>query len=307
MKKIILIFFIAFSVMAPRLSAETNGSPWLVSPEWLNEHINDDNLIVVDVSLSDQDYRKEHIPNSVYIDWLIDLANKNEKVHYEMVPKEDFGAFMRRIGAERDSTLVFYDNFQNRLAIRALFVTDYYGHQKTAVLDGGYTSWKQAGLPLSSDIPHVEASNYTVDEIHPQLVVDTEYVEWNLRNRDVIFVDSRPWEMYTGQAVGIMVNTGKEVARRGHLPGAISLPWEKSLNPQDRFKDADTLMAMFDAQGLKKDIHTIVFYCNEGVHGVFNWFVATKILRFSNVKVYEGSMGNWAEDPLRPMVTGIGF
>jgi thiosulfate/3-mercaptopyruvate sulfurtransferase len=307
MKRIILIFCIAFSVMAPRLSAEPNGSPWLVSSEWLNEHINDENLIVVDVSLSYQDYRKEHIPNSVYADWLVDLANKNEKTSYEMVLKEDFEAFMRRIGAQRDSTLVFYDNFQNRLAIRALFVTDYYGHQKTAVLDGGYMSWKQVALPMTSDIPHVEESHYTVDEIRPELVVDTEYVEWNLRNRDVIFVDSRPWEMYTGQAVGIMVNTGKEVARRGHLPGAISLPWKKSLNHQDTFKEADTLMTTFHEHGLKKGTHTIVFYCNEGVHGVFNWFVATKILGFPTVKVYEGSMGAWAEDPLRPMVTGIGF
>lgn len=303
MKKVILIFCIAFSVIAHSPSAEANDSRWLVSPQWLNEHMNDDNLIVVDVSLRYQDYLKEHIPNSVYVDSLVDLADKNEKIHYEMVLKEDFEVFMRRIGAQQDSTLVFYDNFQNRLAIRALFVTDYYGHENTAVLDGGYISWKLAGLPVDSDIPNIKASNYTVGEIHPELVVDKQYVKGNLYNPDVIFVDSRPWEMYTGQAVDIMVNTGKEVARRGRLPGAISLPWKKSLNAQNRFHDADTLMAMFDEHGLKKETDTIVFYCNEGVHAVFNWFVATKILGFSNAKVYEGSMGEWAEDPLLPLVS----
>ena len=147
MKNIILIFSIAFSVIAHSPSAEPNDSHSLVSPQWLNEHMNDDNLTVVDVSLSYQDYLKEHIPNSVYVDWLVDLADKNEKIHYEMVLKEDFEAFMRRIGAQQDSTLVFYDNFQNRLAIRALFVTDYYGHEKTVVLEGGYTSWNRLDCP----------------------------------------------------------------------------------------------------------------------------------------------------------------
>lgn len=312
MKKLIFItgiigVILALFFISQSLYASPDSSQWLVTPQWVKEHLNDQNLTIVYVSLNPQDYEKEHIPNSIYVDWKADLADKREKIHYEMVPKDDFEKLMSRIGATQDTTLIFYDNFNNRLALRALYVTAFYGHEKAAILEGGISSWKSAGFDTTHIVPAITSSNYSVMEIHSGIKVDKTYVEKNLRNKRVTFVDSRPWKMYTGETVGIMVNTGKEVARRGHLPGAINLPWKSNIDEKTMFLDGDTLMKMYREKGLKKGKGDIVFYCNEGVHGVFNWFVTSKILGFKNVTVYEGSMGEWAEDPLRPMVSGIGF
>ena len=112
--------------------------------------------------------------------------------------------------------------------------------------------------------------------------------------------------MYTGETTGKMIHTGLDVARKGHLPGAVSIPWKSNINDNDKFLDENDLMKLHGNQGLGK-YETVVFYSNEGVHAAYNWFIATKILGFRNAKIYEGSMGEWADEALLPMVSGLGF
>jgi thiosulfate/3-mercaptopyruvate sulfurtransferase len=119
-------------------------------------------------------------------------------------------------------------------------------------------------------------------------------------------VDSRPWKMYTGEITGKMIHTGLDVVRKGHLPGAVSIPWKNNINERDKFLEDSDLMKLYGNQGLSK-YKVVIFYCNEGVHAAYNWFIATKILGFRNAKIYEGSMGEWADELLLPMVSGIGF
>ena len=78
------------------------------------------------------------------------------------------------------------------------------------------------------------------------------------------------------------------------------------IQPKSRFLSTKVLGDLYTGAGLRKD-KMLVFYCNEGLHAIFNWFVATKMLGYEKVKVYEGSMGEWADDPMLPMVSGVGF
>lgn len=136
--------------------------------------------------------------------------------------------------------------------------------------------------------------------------MEKDFVKANLRNSNVMFGDSRPWKMYTGEKPGMIIHTRKEVSRRGHLPGAVHIPWKGNIDQRGHFLDKATLMEKYQEAGIEKD-KLVIFYCNEGVHAVYNWFVTTKILGFKRVKIYEGSMGEWADHPLLPMVSGIGF
>ena len=310
MKKILIYTFLIFVAVLfffqYTAAASSPNSRGFVSPDWLKKHAGDQNLVIVDVSLKTQDYYNEHIPNAVYVDWKKELSDPMEKRYYKILSKEDFERVMNKIGATNDSTLIFYDNLNNRLAIRALWVAAYYGHENAMVLEGGIGGWKSAGFETTEKIPVCPVTSYEVGKMKSEINVDKGYVKLNLRNNDVLFVDSRPWKMYTGETTGKMIHTGLDVERKGHLPGAVSIPWKNNINERDKFLEDSDLMKLYGNQGLSKD-KVVVFYCNEGVHAAYNWFIATKILGFRNAKIYEGSMGEWADELLLPMVSGIGF
>jgi len=282
------------------------ASEWIMTPEELQSAAaTKDDLIILDVSFDRADYDKGHIPGAQFVDWNKDLSDEQE-LYYRVPTQEQFESMMSRIGATRDSKLVFYDNRNNRMAIRGLWVADFYGHQNAAILEGGLEAWKTAGLPVNHEIPSPRPTVYRAQDTHPDMNVDHDFVHENLRNQEVLFVDSRPWEMFTGETPGVMIDKGKEVARIGHLPGAVSLPWKKSLDEHNAFLDIDQLKDLYSEMGVTPDKLTI-FYCNEGLHAAFNWFVAVKLLGNDNIKIYEGSMGEWASDPKRPLVSGVGF
>lgn len=277
-----------------------------VTPQWLKAHADDPNLLIVDVSFQKSHYEKEHVPGAVFLDWVSDLADPNDKTYYRVVPQKGFERTMSGIGATPDSLLVFYDNRQNRMAIRGLWVSSYYGHDRAVVLEGGINAWKDAGFETSTEVPVIRPTEYRARTVNEDMGVDRAFVFQNLRNPSVIFVDSRPREMYTGEAPGRIVHTGERVARMGHIPGAVNLPWKQNIDRESRFLSAKTLDDLYTGAGLTKD-KLLVFYCNEGLHAIFNWFVATKMLGYEKATVYEGSMGEWADDPMLPMVSGIGF
>ncbi len=310
MKKAVIsicVFFATFLFLVQYAAAASNpNSKGFVTPDWLKKHADDQNLVIVDVSLTPEDYQKEHIPNAVYIDWKSELSDPMEKRYYKVLPNEGFERVMNKIGATPDSTLIFYDNLNNRLAIRALWVASFYGHEKAMVMEGGISAWKYADFETTKEVPTSPATNYKVEKMNSEINVDKGYVKLNLRNMDVLFVDSRPWKMYTGEITGKMIHTGLDVVRKGHLPGAVSIPWKSNINERDKFLEESALMKLYGNQGLSK-YKVVVFYCNEGVHAAYNWFIATKILGFRNAKIYEGSMGEWADELLLPLVSGIGF
>jgi len=299
------VFLITFIGMTLTASTVSRASDWLVSPEWLNEPPEDVEVVVIDVSFDPEDYAEGHIPGAAFVHWNEDLSDEKE-AFYRVPTKEQFESIMSRIGATRETQVVFYDNRHHRFAIRGVWVAHYYGHEKAAVLEGGLEAWLAAGFSLETIEREVAPTDYKVQEVNPRMNVDADYVENNLRNTDVVFVDSRPWKMFTGETPGIMIDKGQAVARIGHLPGALSLPWKENLTEPNAFLDVEALEKLYKGRGVDPDKVTI-FYCNEGLHAAFNWFVTTKLLGIENVKIYEGSMGEWASDAARPLVSGVGF
>jgi len=282
------------------------ATPCLISPADLKAGIaSGEDLVIVDVSCEPEDYANGHLPGAIHVCWKADLSDGQE-FYYRVPSKAQFEAVMSRIGATPDSRLVFYDNRENRMAIRGLWVAEFYGHRNAAILEGGADAWRRAGYPLTKKVPTPTATAYRAARSESQMNVEYAWVHANLRNEGVHFVDSRPFAMFTGETQGLMIDKDREVARLGHLPNATNLPWKKNLAAQASFLDVQALKDLYSQMGITPDKLT-VFYCNEGLHAAFNWFVASKLLGNENVKIYEGSMGEWASDPKRPMVSGVGF
>jgi thiosulfate/3-mercaptopyruvate sulfurtransferase len=296
-------FMIAVFLVVPAILFSDALPGPVVTAKWLKRHVDDEDIRIVDVSFEKKGYTAGHIPNAVFVDWRTELADPGEK-HYFILPRPDFEKLMSRIGVTPGTRLVFYDDFNNRLAIRALWVAEYYGHSNAAILKGGVQAWEEGGYRLTENSPKFRSTRYTVRSVNSGLNVDKEFVRRNLSNPDVLFVDGRPAGMYTGLINGKAIHTGEMIARRGHLPGAVNQPWKALLDNHSEFLDEHTLEAMFRDRGIDRDRETVVFYCNEGVHAAFDWFVAAKILRYENAKIYDGSMSEWAEDERLPLVLG---
>jgi len=298
------VFTIIFFLIVPALLFSDALPGPTVSAEWLNRHLDDRDIRIIDVSFDKESFLSGHVPNAVFLDWRGDLADPDEK-HYSVLAREDFERLMRRIGVTRDTQLVFYDDFNNRLAIRALWVAEFYGHAGTAILEGGIRAWKARGYRTTGNSPEFPGTRYTVKDVHEGLNVDKDYVLNNLVNPNVMFVDGRSAGMYIGFIAGREIHTGETIARSGHLPGAVNQPWKDHMDSQSKFLDKTALETMYTNRGINRDLDAVVFYCNEGVHAAFDWFVAAKILGYENAKIYDGSMSEWAEDANLPLKIGL--
>jgi len=274
-----------------------------VSPQWLSEHLHDNDLRVVAVNFEQEDFEKEHIPGSVFVDWRSDLADTGESRYYKIVSRSGFEKIMERIGVAEETAIIFYDNWNNRLSIRALWVADLYGHHNTAILEGGIDAWKAAGFETNAHTTWYAPTRYRVDTTHQEIHADLAYIQSLIHDNDAFIVDGRPESMYTGMIRGTAVHTGEKIQRRGHIPGSVNIPWKDNINHEDRFLDRDTLMELYTSRGITGEKPT-VFYCNEGVHAAYDWFVADRILGFKNVSVYDGSMVEWSDDPSLPLELG---
>jgi thiosulfate/3-mercaptopyruvate sulfurtransferase len=296
------LFLAAF----PAAGAADPGIPEnrLVDASWVQERAGDPGVRIVDVSRRHADYRSGHIPGAVFVHWKRDLIDQHQSKYYQALPRPAFESLMGKLGVERDTLLIFYDNWNNRLALRALWTAMYYNHDRCVVLEGGIYSWMDAGYDTREQPPQVERTSYRAAGTDRDMVVSKNEVLKELCGGGAVIVDSRPARVYTGESSGTVVHTGEKVDRRGHLPGARNIFWRSSLRDEDHFLPRKELRPRFREHGIDGDA-PVIFYCNEGLHASFNWFVATHILDYPSVRVYDGSAVEWADDPMLPLVTGL--
>jgi len=277
-------------------------------------------VVVIDVQngpIDDPDkaYLERHIPGAIFMNWRKDLSNQSEPRYFNIPTLEAYQATLSALGIKQTDHLIFYDNGIpgdgigiSRLAVRGYFVTEYYNHPgKVQVLNGGLNAWVNAGYPVEKTPNTLPPTDYKIPAANTEWLVQLSYVVNHLNDPCEIIVDARPYLMWTGQIPGRLVQSGEEVARRGHIQGAINAPWPDYLNPDGTFKSSKELYEYFVAKDIiRLDCSKkLILTCNEGIHAVFAWFALTQILFYNNVVVYEGSAAEYADNPLLPMVSGF--
>ena len=261
----------------------------LVSTEWLAEHLNDANLVVVE---SDEDtllYHTGHIPGAIKIDWVADL---NDPLMRDYLDAQQFASLMSKHGIGPDTTVVFYgDNF-NWWAAYALWVFELFGHADTRLLDGGRAKWAAEGRPLNTDTLDRTAVAY------PTPTRDDRRIRAFLG--DVLphskdqkpLIDVRSPEEYRGERLHMPDYPNEGALRGGHIPGAKSVPWKKAANEDNTFKSADELKALYVSESGLAPGDDVIAYCRIGERSAHTWFVLTHLLGFERVRNYDGS---WTE------------
>lgn len=263
----------------------------LVSTDWVADHLNDPGVRIVESNEDPLLYSSGHIPGAVEVDWTRDL---NDPLRRDYLGREGFQSLMRRIGAGRDTTVVFYGDKNNWWATYALWVFRLFGHDKAKIMDGGRIKWVKEGRPLTKDASSYPESGYTAPERDDQRVRAFRDQVLNHVEQRRKLIDVRSPDEYSGKRLHMPDYPNEGALRGGHIPGAANIPWARAVNPDDgTFKTADELRGLYEGEaGLEKNDDVIV-YCRIGERSSHTWFVLTHLLGYPSVRNYDGSWTEW--------------
>lgn len=274
----------------------------LVTTAWLEEHLGEEGLVVVE---SDEDvllYETGHIPGAVKIDWHLDL---NDPVTRDYVDGEGFKKLMDAAGIGRDTTVVVYGDKSNWWAAYALWVFTLFGHEDVRLLDGGRQAWQAEGRPMTREVAEVPALQ---GEGYP--VIEREDAPIRAYREDVLgflggqLIDVRSPQEYTGERTHMPDYPQEGALRGGHIPTARSVPWARAAQEDGRFRPRAELEAIYREElGFDPSAPTIA-YCRIGERSSHTWFVLNHLLGFENVRNYDGSWTEWGNLVRVPVVTG---
>jgi thiosulfate/3-mercaptopyruvate sulfurtransferase len=258
----------------------------LVSADWLEENLDNPNLVIIEVDEDTSIYDINHIRNAIRLDWKLDLQ---DPIRRDFVNQGQFSALLSRKGVSNESEIVLYGGNNNWFAAYAYWYFKLYGHQSVSLLDGGRKKWELDGRELVSDVPTRAETNYVAQ---PQ--------DLNLRAfRDeaiaaigaINLIDVRSPDEYAGRLLAPAHLPQEASQRAGHIPTAVNVPWSKAANDDGTFKSVEELKSLYSGAGLDFGKDTIA-YCRIGERSAHSWFVLHELLGLENVKNYDGS---WTE------------
>lgn len=267
------------------------NSDVLVSTDWVADHLEDPSVRIIESNEDPLLYPSNHIPGAVEVDWTRDL---NQQVRRDYLEKKGFEELMSRIGATKDTTVVFYGDKNNWWACYAFWIFNLFSHTNCKVMDGGRLKWEKEGRPMTRDVPSYDASSYSApNRDDSKIRAFRDDVMKHLEGNHPM-VDVRSPEEYSGTRLHMPDYPNEGALRGGHIPGAHNVPWARAINPDDgTFKTADELKAIYNEEkGLKND-DDVIAYCRIGERSSHTWFVLTYLLGFSKVRNYDGSWTEW--------------
>lgn len=273
----------------------------LVTAEWLSQHLDDPDLVVLDCTvLIEQteeggfrsvsgrtNYEAGHIPTAGFADLTGELSDADSPLQFAVPTAEQFAAAMGALGVGDDTRVVLYDSSGSAWAARVWWMLRWVGFDRAALLDGGLKAWTAEGRPLSTE-PTIRPTRKLTPTVRPEMIADRDEVFAAIQNDTVTLIDALPEAQYRGEM--------SMYDRPGHIPGASNVPVFSLLDETGRYRPGDELAAIFDADRNDRAIT----YCGGGIAASSNAFVMTR-LGYTDVAVYTASLQEWAADPSNPL------
>jgi thiosulfate/3-mercaptopyruvate sulfurtransferase len=258
----------------------------LVDADWVEAHLDDPSVVLVEVDEDTSAYDKNHIRGAVKLDWRADLQ---DPVRRDFVNKQQFEALLSRKGIGNDDTVVLYGGNNNWFAAYAYWYFKLYGHRSLKLLDGGRKKWELDSRELVADPVERPATTYVAQEPDTSIRAFRDEVLAVIGSKNL--VDVRSPDEYAGRLLAPAHLPQEQSQRAGHIPTAISVPWSKAANDDGTFKSVDELRELYTSAGLDDGRPTIA-YCRIGERSAHTWFVLHELLGERDVKNYDGS---WTE------------
>jgi thiosulfate/3-mercaptopyruvate sulfurtransferase len=260
----------------------------LVSTDWLDQHLGDQDVRVIEVDEDTSAYEKGHIKGAVGWNWTTDL---HTQVGRDYLDQGGFADLLSAAGVGSETTVVLYGGNNNWFAAYAYWLLKLRGFEDVKLLDGGRKKWELESRQLVQDVPAYPASDHVMlgDE-QPQLRALRDEVIGKVGS-STGFVDVRSPEEYRGEKLAPDHLPQEQSQVPGHIAGAANIPWVKAANDDGTFKSADELKALYEAEGITSD-REVIAYCRIGERSSHTWFALQELLGYPNVKNYDGS---WTE------------
>ena len=265
----------------------------LVTTAWLEEHLADPDLRIVEVcSLrDDKTYHEGHIPGAMWVYWKSACWQSTDR---DFVTPAAMAQMFGSMGIGPQSTVVLYGD-PVQYGSYAFWAFTMAGHANLRLLDGGRRKWVTEGRPMSRNVPRFPAVDYPTPTGTASMRVGRRNVRDNLQNPRRRLLDVRSPEEYSGERVSeysFPVDHG--AMRHGRIPGAVHLYFKELLTEDDSFKSPGELRHLLNEVGADPEqFDDVVCYCRLSHRATIAWIAMTHILGFTNVKIYDGSWTEW--------------
>lgn len=277
-----------------------NSPDPLVSIEWLEAHLDDPSVRIVDIrgyvttrpdgpgvevatyrGAADE-YHAGHIPGAVFIDWTTDIVDPDDPVPAQIAGPEQFAEAMASRGIGDATHVIAVDHAGGQFATRLWWALTYHGHDNVSVLDGGWNAWTEEGGPVETTTPTPARATFT-PRVRPGWRVAASDLLSRLGEPGLTLIDARDAAQFAGAK--------RRGPRGGHIPGAINLPRELFFAEDGGFLDLDVLRARLVERGVGPD-RPVIGYCNGGVAATVVLFNLAR-LGYPRLANYDGSWNEW--------------
>jgi thiosulfate/3-mercaptopyruvate sulfurtransferase len=241
------------------------------------------------------EYAKSHLPRAQFASVDHDLSSRPTGTNgrHPLPDPDTFATWLGNQGVTKGTQVIGYDSSAGVYGSRLWWMLRWLGHDKVAVLDGGWQAWLQAGKPTTQDIPQARPATF-VPQVR-DVNVDAAHVLANLESGSMLVVDARSNDRFNGQN-----ETIDPVG--GHIPGAVNRLFKNNVGEDGRFRSAEELQREFRSLIGEMPVQNVVHQCGSGVSACHN-LLAMELAGMSGSRLYPGSWSEWVCDPKRPVAT----
>jgi thiosulfate/3-mercaptopyruvate sulfurtransferase len=265
----------------------------MVSTGWLRTNLNKDHVRILDVR-SVSKYYVNHIPRASYLN-AESLRLSINGVPYLPISHQALASLLGEIGISESSTIIVYGSQDDLQTFYIVWLLDYIGHKDVAILEGGYEKWERENRPLTQDLPDVEQVKYQMpSKLVEDIRVDKKNVLKSISNGTSLIIDVASPKTYAG-IDGLC-------KRKGHIKGAINHFWKNDIENLYQWKNIDFLRRSY-SKAPSNEGKKVILVCEDGWSAAHTYFTLRYIIGETNIALYDGGMGEWANSNDLPMET----
>lgn len=277
----------------------------LISPQELMARKKASNPLVIIDTRAPEDYALEHIPEAINIreifTYLLDSSSPEALAKLQ----QDFVRLLGATGLSGGETAIIYEDALNKgygQSCRGYFLLEYLGYPKISILHGGYQAWKQANLPITTEVATTTLRRFPL-QVNDRVMVTKEQMFKSLDDPNIVKLDVRDYDEWIAESSSPY---GKDFCpRKGRIPGAVWIEWYRMMKSDSEipmFRPKEEILAICEEVDIKPD-QTVYVYCFKGSRAA-NTMVALKEAGFKDVRNYYSSWNDWSRDPAMPIETG---
>jgi len=260
----------------------------LVDTQWVQEHLDDPEVKIVEVDENPALYAEAHIPGAIGFDWRSDLQ---DQVKRDFLGPEAFGELFGSRGISNDDLIVLYGDRNNWFAAYTYWYLKYYGHDDVRLVNGPREKWIAEDRPTTTEVPSLPPATLTARPGDDTIRAKRDEVLAALGSPTRL-VDVRSPQEYSGELISMPGYEQEGAQRSGHIPGAASIPWAQAVKEDGTFKSTEELSELYRSKGVTNG-EAIIAYCRIGERSAHTWFVLHELLGKADVKNYDGSWTEW--------------